>query len=79
MIISRQASRLAGHSGAVAPDAGRHQLFTAGGQAPGAGGAPPVRGARGRASGGVPLRCHASHGWQPDSRREPASMGGTAR
>jgi hypothetical protein len=47
MIISRRASRLAGHSGAVAPDASRHQLFTAGGQA--------------------------------DSRRVPASMGGTAR
>ena len=82
MIISRQASRLAGHSGAVVPDASRHQLFTAGGQAPGAGGAPPARAARGGASGGVPLRClrcRASHGWQPDSRREPASMGGTAR
>jgi hypothetical protein len=24
-------------------------------------------------------RRHASHGWQPDRRREPASMGGTAR
>lgn len=85
MIISRQASRRAGHSGAVAPAASRHQLFTAGGQAPGAGGAPPARAACGRAAGGVPLRClrclrcHASHGLQPDSRGESTSMGGTAR
>jgi hypothetical protein len=47
MIMSRQASRLAGHSGSV----------------------PPLRW----------LRCRASHGRQPDSRREPAGLEGTAR
>ena len=83
MIISRQASRLAGHPGTVAPDASRHQLFTAGGQAPGAGGAPPALAACSGTSGGVPplrcLRCHASHGRQPDIRTEPAGMEGTTR
>jgi len=32
MSMSRQASRLVGHSGAVAPDASRHRLFSAGGR-----------------------------------------------
>jgi len=36
MIMSRQASRRAGDSGAVAPGASRHELFTADGQARGA-------------------------------------------
>ena len=44
MIMSRQASRLAGDAGTVVPDASRHRLFTAGGQAPGAGGALPAPG-----------------------------------
>lgn len=80
MIMSRQASRLAGHCGTVAPDASRHQLFTAGGQAPGAGAAPPALAACSGAPGGVPpLRCHRCHGRQPDSRRKPAGMEGTAR
>ena len=83
MIMSRQASRLVGHSGTMAPDASHHQLFTAGGQAPGAGGAPPALAACGGASVGVPplrfLRCRAGRGRQPDSRREPAGVGGTAR
>ena len=83
MIMSRQAGRLAGHSGTVAPDASRHQLFTAGGQARGAGGAPPALAARSGVSGGVPplrcLRCRTSHGRQPDSRTEPAGMEGAAR
>jgi hypothetical protein len=42
MIMSQRASRLAGHSGTVAPNASRHRLFTADGQAPGTGGAPPA-------------------------------------
>ena len=83
MIMSRQAGRLAGDVGTVVPDASRHQLFTAGGQAPGAGGASPALAARSGASGGVPplrcLSCRAGHGRQPDSRREPAGVGGTAR
>ena len=83
MIMSQRASQLAGHSGTVAPDASRHRLFTADGQAPGTGGAPPALAAFNAASGGVPplsrLRCRASHGRQPDSRTEPAGMEGTAR
>jgi hypothetical protein len=83
MIMSRQASRLAGDAGTVVPDASRHRLFTAGGHAPGAGGAPPALAARSGACDGVPplrrFRCRASHGRQPDSRREPAGMEGTAK
>jgi hypothetical protein len=80
MIMSRQASRHAGDSGAVAPDASRHELFTADGQARGADGAPP---ARSGVSGSVPPvrshRCRASHGRQPNSRTRTADVEGPAR
>jgi len=83
MIMSRQASRLAGHSGTAAPDASRHRLFSADGQAPGTGGTPPAAAARSGASGGMPplrcLFCRASHGRQPDSRTARAGLEGTAR
>jgi len=77
MIMSRQASRLAGHSGTVAPNVSRNQLFTEGVQTLRADGAPPALAACSGASGGVPplrcLRCRASHG------KQPAGMEGTAR
>lgn len=80
MIISRQARRGAGDSGTVAPDANRHEVFTATGQARGAGGAPP---ARSGASGSVPPvrshRCRASRGRQPNSRTRTADVEGPAR
>ena len=80
MIMSRQASRRGGDSGTVAPDASGHELFTAGGQARAAGGAPP---ARSGASGSVPPvrshRCRASHGRQPNSGTRTADVEGPAR
>jgi hypothetical protein len=80
MLMSRQASRPARDSGAVAPDASRHELFTADGQARGAGSAAP---ARSGVSGSVPPvrshRCPASHGRQPNSRTRTADVEGPAR
>jgi hypothetical protein len=80
MIMSRQASRRADDSGAVTPDAGRHELLTADGRPRGAGGAPP---ARSGASGSVPParshRCRASQGRQPNSRTWAADVEGSAR
>jgi hypothetical protein len=80
MIMSRQASRRADDSGAVTPDAGHHELLTADGQAPGAGGAPP---ARSGASGSVPParshRCRAGQGRQPDSGTWAADVEASAR
>lgn len=80
MIMSRQASRRARDSGAVAPDASRHELFTADGQARGADGAPA---ARSGVSAFVPPvrshRCRASRGRQPYSRTRTADVEGPAR
>ena len=80
MIMSRQASQLAGDAGTVVSDPSRHRPFTVGGQAPGADEAPPAPVAGSGASGGVPplrcLRCRAS---QLDSRTEPACVEGTTR
>jgi hypothetical protein len=83
MMMSREASRLAGDFGTVVPKASRHRLFTAGGQALEAGGGPPALAACSSASGCVPplrcLRCRASHYRRPDRRTEQAGMEGTAR
>jgi hypothetical protein len=81
MMMSREASRLAGDFGALVPKVNRHRLFTFDGQALGAGGGPPALAARGGASGCVTplrsLRCPARQGRQPDRRTEAADVEGT--
>jgi hypothetical protein len=80
MMMSREASRLVGDFGTVAPNVNRHRPFRFDGQALGAGGGPPA--ARSGASGCVtPLRSRrgpASQGRQPDRRAEAADVEGTA-
>lgn len=81
-MMSREASRLAGDFGTLAPNGNRHRPFRFDGQALGAGGGPPALAARSSASGCVtplrPLRCPASQGRQPDRRAEAADVEGTA-
>ena len=76
MMMSREASRLAGDFGTLVPNASRHR------PALGAGAGPPALAARGGASGCVTLlrshRCPASQGRPHDRRTEAASAEGTA-
>ena len=82
MMMSREASRLAGDFGTLVPDVDRHRLFAFGGQPLGAGGRPPALAARSSPSGCVTplrsLRCPASQGGRPDRRTEAAYAEGTA-
>lgn len=81
-MMSREASRLVGDFGTLAPNVNRHRPFRFDGQALGAGGGPPALAAHSGASGCVtPLRSHrgpASQGRQPDRRAEAADVEGTA-
>ena len=82
MMMSREASRLAGDFGTLVPNASRHRPFTFDGQALGAGAGPAALAARSGASGCVTPsrshRCPASHGRQHDRRTEAAGAEGTA-
>jgi hypothetical protein len=82
MMMSWEASRLAGDFGTLVPNANRRRPFRFDGQALGAGAGPPALAARSGASGYVtPLRSHrcpASKGRQHDRRTEAASVEGTA-
>ena len=82
MMMSREASQLAGDFGTVVPNTNRHRPFRFDGRALGAGAGPPALAARSGASGCVtPLRSHrcpASQGRQYDRRTEAASVEGAA-
>ena len=82
MMMSREASRLAGDFGTLVPNVNRHRLFRFAGQAMEAGGGPPALAARSGASGCVTLLrshcCPASQGRQPGCRTEAADVEGTA-
>ena len=82
MMMSREASQLAGDFGTLVPNFNPHRLFTFDGQALEAGGRPAALAARSGPSGRLtPLRsprCPAGHGRQPDRRTEAAHAEGTA-
>jgi len=82
MMMSREADRLAGDFGTLAPDGNRNWLFTFGVQPLETGGGPPALAARSGPSGCVtPLRsprCHASQGRQPERRTKAPDVEGTA-
>jgi hypothetical protein len=80
MMMSREASRLAGDFGTSVPNVSRHLLVTFGGQALGASGRPPALARSGPSGCETPLRslrCPASQGRQRDRRPEAAGVEGT--